>query len=152
MPVLNIIYASTSGHTEYVIDALITALKKTSVEVRTQLAEQAKAEDLLDGDVLLLASGTWNTGGIEGQMNPHMHDFLLKRSADVQLDSKKCALIALGDDRYYYTSRAGAHMRKFVVDHGGVISCDTLTIVNDPYGQEKKVIEWSNKLLQALNT
>jgi len=36
------------------------------------MAEKTQPQDLLSGDVLLLASSTWNTGGIEGQLNPHM--------------------------------------------------------------------------------
>ena len=36
------------------------------------MAEKTQPQDLLSGDILLLASATWNTGGIEGQLNPHM--------------------------------------------------------------------------------
>ncbi len=72
---LSIIYASTSGHTEHVIDTLIAALEKTAPDLRIikQRAEQSTLEDLTKGDVLLLASSTWNTGNVEGQLNPHMH-------------------------------------------------------------------------------
>jgi len=74
VPTIHIIYASTSGHTEYVVDQLIGFLKAKAedLEIEKQRAELTKPEDLLRGDILLLASATWNTGSIEGQLNPHM--------------------------------------------------------------------------------
>jgi flavodoxin len=146
---LQIIYASTSGHTEYVVEVLRDVLK-ANAECRVQNAESTKPEDLLSGDLLVLASGSWNTGGIEGQMNPHMHDLLQGRAASIDLKGKQVAIIALGDDRYFYTCRAGEHMRRFALDHGGKILGDTLLVVNEPYGQEERVRKWGEKLLKEL--
>lgn len=150
MPSIQIIYASTSGHTEYVVQKLVEFLESQKLEVQSTKAEQAKPEDLLKGDLLILASGTWNTGGVEGQMNPHMHDFLLSTAKDINLKGKKVMLIALGDHRYFYTCRAGEHMRKFVMTHGGTVVEPSLLIVNEPYGQEDKVEKWSSKVLAQL--
>ena len=57
--VLHIVFASTSGHTEYVVQALIESLKRTipDWEMGETMAEKAQPQDLLSGDVLLLASG-----------------------------------------------------------------------------------------------
>lgn len=150
VPSIQIIYASTSGHTEYVIQKLSEFLQQAKCEVQSAKAEQAKPEDLLVGDLLILASGTWNTGGVEGQMNPHMHDFLLSHAKDVELKGKKVMLIALGDHRYFYTCRAGEHMRKFVMTHGGQVIEPSLLIVNEPYGQEEKIQKWVPKVLAQL--
>lgn len=149
---IHIIYASTSGHTEHVVDTLVSFLQKQEPQlmVTRHLAEQAKPEDLLKGDILLLASGTWNTGGIEGQLNPHMHVLLKDQAKDIALGGKKCALIALGDERYYYTCRAVEHLQQFVHEHGGTPACDPLLVVNEPYGQEERMIKWGEKLLHAL--
>jgi len=143
---LHIIYASTSGHTEYVVDQVIALLK--GVQIEKQRAETAQPEDFLKGDVLLLASGTWNTGGVEGQLNPHMDELLKKRAEGVDLLGKKVFLIALGDDRYRYTANAMVHLREFVVSHNGVVIEPTLKIINEPYGQEQKMREW----VEILNT
>src|SRR5258708_35888218 len=72
--VLHIVFASTSGHTEYVVDALIGSLKSITPgwEIVGTMAEKTQPQDLLSGDVLVLASATWNTGSIEGRLNPHM--------------------------------------------------------------------------------
>jgi flavodoxin len=149
---LRIIYASTSGHTEYVVGVLHEALTTESrgLQVERCKAESAQPEDLLKGDVLLLACGTWNTGGVEGQMNTHMVDLLQSRAKDIDLKGKRVALIALGDDRYFYTCRAGEHMRRFVLDHGGKIFGDALLVVNEPYGQEERITKWGEKLLKEL--
>jgi hypothetical protein len=50
----------------------------------------------------------------------------------------------------FYTSRAGEHLRQFASTHGGEVWMHVLTIVNDPYGQEKKVDAWAKKLLTIL--
>jgi flavodoxin len=150
VPSAQIIYASTSGHTEYVVQQVARQLQIANCKLQMIQVELAKPEDLLQGDLLILASGTWNTGGIEGQMNPHMHDYLLGRAKDVQLKGKHVAIVALGDDRYFYTCRANEHMRKFVHDHGGKVLEPALLIVNEPYGQEEKIQSWSMELSKEL--
>lgn len=147
MRTLQIIYASTSGHTEYVIGVLKDFLKdQKKLQIADCRAESAQPEDLLKGNVLVLACGTWNTDGPEGQLNPHMKDLLVTRAKDIDLKGKSVAIIALGDDRYFYTCRAGEHMRRFVLDHGGKILGEALLVVNEPYGQEERVKKWGEKL------
>ncbi len=152
MASLHIIYASSSGHTEYVVQLVQKYLqqKHSDVAVSILLAEQAQPEDLLKGDVLILASGTWNTGGIEGQLNPHMHEYLIKRAASADLNGKKVGIIALGDERYYYTCRANEHFRQFIMNHNGKVQEPALLVVNEPYGQEEKVERWAEKFLVAI--
>ncbi len=154
MPSLHIIYASTSGHTEYVVDALRKYLseKQPSLTISFQIAERAQAEDLTKGDLLILASGTWNTGGREGQMNPHMVEYLWKRVKDADLKGRECAVIGLGDDRYKYTARATEHMAHFIKEHGGHALVPPLVIVNEPFGQEAKVERWGEELLTKLSS
>lgn len=146
---LQIIYASTSGHTEYVVGVLKEAMKGR-LQIADCKAEAAKPEDLLKGDILILGCGTWNTDGPEGQLNPHMKDLLVGKAKDIDLAGKQVAIIALGDDRYFYTCRAGEHMRRFVLDHGGKILGDALLVVNEPYGQEERVKKWADALLKKL--
>jgi flavodoxin I len=148
---LHIIYASTSGHTEFVIDTLSERIASRRVAITKQRAEQAAPADLLKGDILLLASGTWNTGGIEGQLNPYMHMLLKEKAAGIDLKGKKVVIIGLGDDRYRYTANALHHLEEFVKTHNGVV-LDHLKMVNEPYNQEKTVEQWGKKLLSKLTT
>lgn len=126
--------------------------RESNLAVTLRRAEQAQPEDLTTGDTLVLASGTWNTGGMEGQLNMHMHELLIKRASEVDLAGKACAVIALGDARYRYTCRATEHLMQFILQHGGKSICPPLAIVNEPYGQEDKVEKWGEKLLASLTT
>lgn len=149
---IHIVYASTSGHTEYVADTLAAVLREKNPKrkIERQRAELVKPEDLLRGDVLILASSTWNTGNVEGQLNPHMYTLLLDRAKDADLKKRKMALIALGDERYFYTANAAKHLEAFAQSHGGILVCPTLKIVNEPYGQEETVQKWAEQLQTAL--
>jgi len=150
--VLHIVFASTSGHTEYVVDALINSLESITPgwEIEATIAEKMKPQDLLSGDVLLLASSTWNTGSVEGQLNPHMwvllHD---DKAKTLDLAGKPCACIGLGDHRYFYTARAADHLEQYVTVHHGRLIVPTLKITGEPYGQEEAVRVWGKQLVDA---
>lgn len=145
MPSLHILYASTAGHTEYVIGLIAEALKKAATVTITRV-ERATPQSLRDGDAVLLACGTWNTGGVEGQLNPHMHAFLLGTAKDADLKGRKVAVVGLGDARYRYTARAGELLQRYVETHGGTLLGEPLIVVNEPYGQEDAVRAWTKKL------
>jgi flavodoxin I len=149
--VLHIVVASTSGHTEYVAAALIDSLRRIvpGWEVEETRAEKTRPEDLLSGDVLVLASSTWNTGGIEGQLNPHMWSLLQGRAKNLDLAGKPCACIGLGDHRYFYTARAADHLQNYIKAHHGRLVAPTLKIIDEPYGQEDAVRIWSRQLVDA---
>lgn len=147
---MTIIYASTSGHTEYVIGHVADEWRMKNCELRIVRVELAKPEDLVGADLLILASSTWNTGGIEGQLNPHMHEFVFGRAKDARLTGK-VAIIALGDERYRYLAQAGKYLRQFVETHGGTVLEPQLTILNEPYGQEEKAKEWAKQLMTHIS-
>jgi flavodoxin I len=149
--VLHIVFASTSGHTEYVVDTLIDSLKRTTPgwEIEETIAEKTQPRDLLSGDVLLLASSTWNTGGIEGQLNPHMWALLREKAKTIDLAGKPCACVGLGDHRYFYTARATDHLEHYVKVHHGRLIVPTLKITDEPYGQEEAVRAWGKQLVDA---
>ena len=153
MPSLHFIYASTSGHTEYVVDIVERYIREhgEGISVERQRAEQAKPEDLLRGDVLILGSGTWNTGGMEGQLNMHMHKLLTEQAATIDLHKKPITFISLGDERYYFRTRCTEHFLRFQREHNGVLLLPPLVLVNEPYEQEAKIRTWSEKLMWAMN-
>jgi len=149
---LHIVFASTSGHTEYVVDALINSLKSITPgwEIEETMAEKTQPQDLLSGDVLLLASSTWNTGSIEGQLNPHMWVLLHDKAKTLDLAGKPCACIGLGDHRYFYTARAADHLQHYVKAHHGRLILPALKIIDEPYGQEEAVRVWGKQLVDVL--
>jgi flavodoxin I len=145
---LHIVFASTSGHTEYVVEELVKSMKSVTPdwEIQKTMAEKAQPKDLLRGDVLVLASSTWNTGGIEGQLNPHMWVLLHDKAKTLDFGGKSCACIGLGDHRYFYTARAADHLQQYVTAHRGRLIVPTLKIVDEPYGQEEAVGAWGKQL------
>lgn len=154
MKSLHIIFASTSGHTEYVVDVLkkyFAENAKAQISVTIEIAEKSKAEDLTKSDMLLLASGSWNVGGREGLPNPHMSELLVKDAKDVDLGGKECLVIGLGDSRYRETARVTEHLATFINSHGGHLFVPPLVIVNEPYGQEAVVEKWGEKFINKLS-
>jgi flavodoxin len=149
---LHIIHASTSGNTEYVVDTLahFIALQAPDIVVERQQAELAHPKDLLRGDVLILGSGTWNTGGNEGQLNMHMHALLHDRAKQMDLRGKPITFISLGDDRYYFRTRCTEHFLRFQREHNGTLFIPPLVLVNEPYGQEKRIHHWAEKLMNHM--
>jgi flavodoxin I len=149
--VLHIVFASTSGHTEYVVDTLIGSLKSITPgwEIKATMAEKTQPQDLLKGDVLLLASATWNTGSIEGQLNPHMWLLLHDKAKTLDLAGKPCACVGLGDHRYFYTARAADRLQHYVEAHRGRLIVPTLKIIDEPYGQEEAIRVWGKQLADA---
>ena len=150
-PVFRIVFASTSGHTEYVVDVLVQYLEQHAQnwQIDAAMAEKTRPDDLLTGSIVVLASATWNTGGSEGQLNPHMQALLQEKATHLDLGGKPYACIGLGDDRYYYTARAVDLLQAYVTGHHGRLILPSLEIVNEPYGQEEKVRAWARQLLEA---
>lgn len=149
---LSIITASTSGHTDMVLDVVQSHLSSAlpHLVVRRVRAEQAQRSDIASSDAVVLGSGTWNTGGVEGQLNPHMHAFLFQRLAGASFDGKALAVVSLGDDRYYFTTRCTEHFLRFQRATRMSALCAPLIIVNEPYGQEERMLAWARKLEGAL--
>jgi flavodoxin I len=150
-PLIRIVFASTSGHTQYVVDSLVRSLEQLSQRWRIAAtrAEKTQPEDLRSGVLLVLASGTWNTGGSEGQLNPYMSMLLQDKASNLDLGGKPCACIGLGDDRYFYTARAVDLLQDYVIAHDGRLIVESLRVMNEPYGQEDKVQNWAKQLLEA---
>jgi flavodoxin I len=147
---LHIIFATTSGHTEFVVDTLTSSVELSDWEIEKTLAEKASPQDMLRGAVLLLASSTWNTGGVEGQLNPHMSVLLQSKAKDLDLASKPSACIGLGDHRYYYTAHAADLLHDYIESHHGRLLLPALKIVDEPYGQEEVILGWGKQLADVL--
>jgi flavodoxin I len=148
---LHIVFASTSGHTEYAIEVVLDSLHSTAPAWQTEAtrAEKAQPRDLLRGDIFLLASATWNTGAVEGQLNPYMLELLHNKAKNLDLAGKACACIGLGDHRYFYEARAAELLDNYVEVHHGRPLLPTLRIVDEPYGQEETIRVWARQMVDA---
>lgn len=149
---LTIIYTTGTGHTEFVVDTVITTLASLSPDLRVikQRAEASTPEDLMKSDALLLACGSWNTNNVEGMMSPHMHDLLALRAAQEDLKGMPTAVIGLGDDRYFFTAKAADRMVDYCSTHNGTLLLPALKIINEPFDQTPKISAWAKELAAAL--
>ncbi len=145
---LTIIYTTASGHTEFVVDTVIAALATSCPDIRVikQRAESSTPEDLTKSDALILASGTWNTNNIEGQLSPFMHDLLTVRASAVDLKGIPAAVIGLGDERYFFTAKAADRLTDYVKTHNAKLLLPALKIINEPFDQTKKILAWTQEL------
>jgi flavodoxin I len=145
------IFASTSGHTEYVMDALLDFLRREAPGWRTEATrvERAQPQDLFRADILLLASGTWNTGSVEGQLNPYMQELLEHKAKHLDLAGKACACVGLGDHRYFYEARSADLLSNYIEVHHGQLLLPPLRIIDEPYGQEQTVGMWARQLVKS---
>ncbi len=153
MPSIRIIFGSTGGHTEHVAEEVAAHVRQAKPKgtVTVQRAETAAAEDLVRDDYLVLAASTWNTGNVEGQLNPHMHQLLNDIAKGVNLAGRLVGVIGLGDERYYYKCRAADLMEAFVLSRGGRVLQPVLRIINEPFGQEETIRDWAKEMLAQLN-
>ena len=149
---LSILFTTSSGHTEFVVDTLIDTLQKQSkdLHITKQRAELTKPEDLKKSDILLLACGTWNTGNVEGQLQPYMHDLLMNLCKDIDLTGIAAAAIGLGDERYHFTAKAADRLTDFLKTHNAKMLLPTLKIINEPFDQKKKIDVWAKEFATAI--
>jgi flavodoxin len=154
MPTLVAIYASSTGHTEFVFDVLCSALQKIlpDLQIEKVRAERAIAKDFERADVLLLGSGSWNTNSVEGQLNPHMFALLNERVSAVDLKAKPAAVVGLGDDRFHFTARATEHLQKFLQGHNGKLLLPPLVIINEPFDQTERIERWAEKFAASIKS
>ena len=150
--VLHIVFASTSGHTEYVVDALTEFFEEHCPRLgdRGNDSRENAATGFAErrcSPARLRRPGI--QGGIEGQLNPHMWVLLHDKAKTLDLAGKPCACIGLGDHRYFYTARAADHLQHYVKAHHGRLIVPTLKITDEPYGQEEAVRVWGKQLVDA---
>ncbi len=154
MPTLVAIYASTSGHTEFAVDTIANKLASVLPELKVEKlrAERAEAKDFERADILLLGSGTWNSNGVEGLLNPHMDKLFTERAGTVDLKQKPTVLLSLGDDRYYFTARCTEHLQRYLRTHNGKLLLPPLIIVNEPYDQTDRIDRWTEKFALSVKS
>lgn len=142
------IYASSSGHTEHVVEHIVRSIALSDRDVDCQVirAPHATPEDLLAYDMVVLASGTWLVDMVEGELHALMKRFLAQCDA-IDFEGAAVGVIGLGDDRYRYQCKAVDHLQAFVESHGGRMVPEALRIMGEPYGQEEKIEEWAAELL-----
>lgn len=150
---LTVVYTSASGHTEFVVDTIIGVLATELPDLRIvkQRAESTEQADLEKADILLLACGTWNTLGTEGQLSPYMYDLLVVRAPKAKLAGRAAAAVGLGDERYFFTAKAAVHLSEYLKATQATVLLPTLKILNEPFDQTKKITTWGKEFARTID-
>lgn len=143
---IHIIYASTSGNTEFVMDKVAEIWRGMGKEVFLHRSEMTDISVIKDNQHFLLATSTWDHGTI----NPFF-DKLLAQMKETDLSGKKSAFIGLGDRRYekHYFCTGMTLLKEVWEDKKGVAIGIGLTIGREPFDEliDKMVRNWADKTI-----
>lgn len=138
-----ILYASTSGNVELVVDRVAQVWREAGKAVELARAEQFKPERFQDYQNFVLATSTWE----HGELNPFFVP-LYEAMATLDFHGKKAAMLGLGDIRYEVIlfCRGMDMVTKRWTDRGGVQVGKTLKLNGEPYHQlEDRVVPWAQE-------
>lgn len=143
-----IIYSSTGGNTELVVDKVTELLESKGHQISIKRAEESSLGDLTDHDLYILASPTYGHGTLH-------HDFqkFADQLKDQDLSSKKFAVIGLGDQRYEkeYLLESAKILENLVKDQKGELVHIPLRVLNSPVPHlDSLIVSWIQQLSEKL--
>lgn len=145
---MHIVYASTSGNVEAVVEKIAEVLKANGIFAELHRAEQTSLDIIKNNKLFLLATSTWE----HGEINPFF-DRLLSEMKTVDLKGKKAGFVGLGDLRYepvLFCEGMEILKRTFIAGGGEEIHIP-LKINGEPYELlDTSVKLWALNFIKAL--
>ncbi len=151
-------YATNSGGTADAANIVSTALTSGNHQVTTKMIHDVAPDDLAAFDLILFGSPSWDYQDKEGVPHEDFIAFMEKMKGlpagrqGKTLPNKNVAIFGLGDSSYTHFCGAVDHLEEFVKTLQGKLMSESLRI--DGYythpGNQEKVKEWAEHLLQAL--
>lgn len=141
-----IVFASMTGNTEEMADAIAEGLKEAGIEPVVKNVIDTNAEEITHYDGILLGSYTWGDGDLAD-------DFLdfYEEMDDIQLDGKKAAVFGSCDSSY---SEYGAAVDTLVTklkELGAEVTLDGLKIELSPSKDDKALCrQFGKQFVQSL--
>lgn len=142
---IQFIYASTSGHTEAVIEFIADLWRQTGVETAIMRAEAASPNVLTEHRLFVLGISTWQ----HGDANPYFRP-LMSAMKEIDLSGKYAAFVGLGDKRYepVLFNYGLDLLKQRWWDGGGKEIGEDLRINGEPFAKlETEVADWANQTL-----
>lgn len=132
---LQIIYASTSGNVEFVCEEVAA---KLPINSQLHRAEITDIQQILDAELLLIATSTW----AHGELNPFFNE-LNEQMKKANLQGKFAGFIGLGDKRYEPVLFCNGIeiLKSTFTEAGGAQIGSTLKVNGEPYHQLEDVIK-----------
>lgn len=143
---IHIIYASTSGNTQYVMEQVAKLWQTEGYKVELHRAENTSVDVIKNNQNFLLATSTWD----HGMINPFF-DKLLAEMKNTDFSGKKSAFIGLGDRRYeqHYFCTGMTILKETWEKNNGKALGVALTIGREPFDQTIKLMieTWAKNTL-----
>jgi flavodoxin len=143
---VHIIYASTGGNTEHVMEQVAKYWQAQGVTVNLHRAEQTPVSVVTDNKYFLLATSTWD----HGTLNP-FYNKLLSEIKKTDLNGKVASFIGLGDRRYekHYFCNGMKIIKETWEQQQGTSIGVALTIGREPFEDliDKMIEKWANETL-----
>ncbi len=92
-----VVYASETGNTEYVAEGVVKGLKQGGLDVTLKNVGDSKPGELLEYDLVLLASSSW--GEEEKELHESMEDYY-DGLEGIDLSGKRAAAFGCGESEY----------------------------------------------------
>jgi flavodoxin len=147
---MKIIYASTSGNVEAVVEKVSEILTAHKISNTLHRAEQTPIDLIKENSQFLFATSTWE----HGALNPFFTR-LLKEMTELNLTGKSAGFIGLGDTRYepVYFCQGIKIVKEEFFGKGGSEIYQTLYINGEPYEHlDTTVTDWTNNFISSLHT
>lgn len=147
-----IIYGTTGGNTELVVDQVASILGENGFCTRLMRADRVSIEEIMEAvkvsQIIVLASPTYGHGQLQEHMVPVVD--ALKGTA---LTGKKYAVIGLGDPKYddHYHIESTFILESVMETTGATRMHYALRISRSPLLQVDNLIpKWTEKFMEAL--
>jgi flavodoxin len=147
---IQIIYASTMGHTELVVEKISELLTSVGIENELHKAEVTDYSVIQNNSKFIFATSTWE----HGVMNPYFDKIFDQLTQERDLSSKIAAFVGTGSVKYeiYFFCEGAKMLRKAWIDGQGREYVGPIFLDGLPYDKlDTLVTNWTNKLIEKIN-
>lgn len=147
MPRILVVYASMTGNTEEMAEAIAEGAKEAGAEVVAKEAFDASADELNDYEGIIIGAYTWG----DGELPDEFLDFYDEMDA-LDLCGKKAAVFGSGDMSYPIYCGAVDTIETKLKELGAEIAGDSLKFEYNPSEEEKEQGRSLGRLVASLSS
>ena len=143
---IDLVYASTSGNVEIVMETVAKVLRQNGFKIALNRAEKTSIETIKKNKYFVFGTSTWD----HGQLNPFFQK-LYEAMQTVNFQNKEAAFVGLGDRRYepVLFCKGIDKVHELWLKKDGKEVGTMLKIQGEPYEiLDSKVVPWASELAQ----
>jgi flavodoxin short chain len=145
MPKVLVLYATLTGNNRIIAQLIFNQLRKAGKNVEIKNVTEMNPADIINYDVLVLGSSTYDMGLVEYQFR----DFILNyKDIRPDLKGKKMAIFGCGESIYQFFCGAVDKLDHTFAMYGAQNIIDHLKIDGNPENNDNvnTIMDWTNKL------